>query len=45
MSVPHRSSRLATAEPTAGIIRHVDAGYKKANEVGKQRGVNIPSHV
>ena len=31
-----------TADPATGIFRHVDAGYEKAIEVGKERGVKVP---
>lgn len=35
-------SRVLTSDPGMGIIRHVDAGYEKAAEVAKQKGVRIP---
>jgi len=25
-----------------GVIRHVDAGYEKANQVAKERNVKVP---
>ncbi len=34
--------RVLTADPAMGVIRHVDAGYERAIEVAKERGVNIP---
>ncbi len=37
-----RLQRVLTADPAMGVIRHVDAGYEKADEIAKQRGVNIP---
>jgi len=37
-----RLSRVLTADPGMGIIRHVDAGYEKAREVARTRGVRIP---
>ena len=35
-------SRLLTNDPGMGVIRHVDAGYERAEEVAKERGVRIP---
>ncbi len=37
-----RLERVLTADPAMGIFRHVDAGYEKASEVAKDRGVVIP---
>ncbi|GMR23784.1 MAG: urocanate hydratase [Acidobacteriota bacterium] len=37
-----RLERVLTADPAMGIFRHVDAGYERAVEVGRQRGVKIP---
>jgi urocanate hydratase len=37
-----RLKRVLTTDPGTGIARHVDAGYEKAIEVAKARGVNIP---
>ncbi len=37
-----RLQRVLTADPAMGIIRHVDAGYEKAERMGRERGVNIP---
>lgn len=34
--------RLLTNDPGMGVIRHVDAGYERAEEVAKERGVRIP---
>ncbi|MCO1339454.1 urocanate hydratase [Kocuria polaris] len=33
---------LLTNDPGMGVIRHVDAGYDRANEVAAERGVRIP---
>ncbi|GAB3049973.1 urocanate hydratase [Sediminivirga luteola] len=33
---------LLTNDPAMGVIRHVDAGYEKAQEVAVERGVRIP---
>ncbi|CAG7605627.1 urocanate hydratase [Leucobacter soli] len=35
-------SRLLTNDPGMGVIRHVDAGYERAAEVAKERGVRVP---
>ena len=35
-------SRLLTNDPGMGVIRHVDAGYERAAEVAKDRGVRVP---
>ncbi len=37
-----RLQRVLTADPGLGVARHVDAGYERAVEVAKERGVNIP---
>ena len=37
-----RLERVLTADPAMGIFRHVDAGYERAEEVGRERGVKIP---
>ena len=37
-----RLDRVLTADPATGIFRHVDAGYEKAEEIAKERGVKIP---
>ena len=34
--------RLLTNDPGMGVIRHVDAGYQRADEVAKERGVRVP---
>jgi urocanate hydratase len=35
-------ARVLTNDPGMGIIRHVDAGYERAEEVAQERGVRIP---
>jgi len=35
-------ARLLTNDPGMGVIRHADAGYDRAVEVAKERGVRIP---
>ena len=37
-----RISRVLDADPAMGVIRHVDAGYDRAIEVAKDRGVKVP---
>ena len=37
-----RLERVLTADPAMGIFRHVDAGYHRASEVARERGVRIP---
>lgn len=33
---------VLTNDPGMGVIRHVDAGYDRADEVATERGVRIP---
>lgn len=37
-----RIERVLMSDPGMGVIRHADAGYSKAIEVAKERGVHIP---
>lgn len=37
-----RIERVLISDPGMGVIRHADAGYSRAIEVAKERGVNIP---
>ena len=34
--------RLLTNDPGMGVIRHVDAGYERAVDVARERGVRVP---
>ena len=34
--------RVLTTDPGTGVMRHADAGYERAIEVARQRGVRIP---
>ncbi|RFU40303.1 urocanate hydratase [Actinomadura logoneensis] len=34
--------RVLTNDPGTGVMRHVDAGYERAEEVADERGVRIP---
>ncbi|MFQ5428999.1 MAG: urocanate hydratase [Phycisphaerae bacterium] len=37
-----RLQRVLTADPATGVIRHADAGYDRAWQVARERGVRIP---
>jgi urocanate hydratase len=37
-----RLERVLTCDPGTGVMRHVDAGYPRAIEVARERGVKIP---
>ena len=37
-----RLQRVLTADPGMGVVRHADAGYERAIEVARERGVRIP---
>jgi urocanate hydratase len=37
-----RLERVLTTDPGTGVIRHADAGYERAIEVARDRGVRIP---
>ena len=37
-----RIERTLLSDPAMGVIRHVDAGYERAVEVARERGVKIP---
>ena len=34
--------RVLTNDPGTGVIRHVDAGYDRADEIAEERGVRVP---
>ena len=34
--------RVLTTDPAMGVLRHVDAGYERAIDVARQRGVRVP---
>ena len=38
----HKLERVLTNDPGMGVIRHADAGYERAIEVARERGVRIP---
>ena len=37
-----RLQRVLTADPGTGVMRHADAGYPRALEVARERGVRVP---
>jgi urocanate hydratase len=37
-----RLERVLTTDPGTGVMRHADAGYEKAIEVARERGVKVP---
>jgi urocanate hydratase len=37
-----RLERVLTTDPGMGVLRHADAGYERALEVARQRGLRIP---
>ena len=37
-----RLERVLTTDPGTGVMRHVDAGYEKAIQTARERGVKIP---
>ena len=37
-----RLQRVLTCDPGTGVMRHVDAGYERAIEIARERGVSIP---
>ena len=34
--------RVLTTDPGMGVVRHVDAGYQRAVDVARERGVRVP---
>jgi urocanate hydratase len=34
--------RVLTNDPGMGVIRHVDAGYERADEIAAERSVRVP---
>ncbi len=37
-----RLQRVLTSDPGMGVARHVDAGYERAKEVARERGLDVP---
>lgn len=38
-----RLSRCLTNDPAMGVLRHADAGYERAQDVARERGLDLPS--
>ena len=43
LEMKKRINRVLTNDPGIGVARHVDAGYKKAIEIAKERKLKIPN--
>ncbi|MFL5825164.1 MAG: urocanate hydratase [Thermoleophilaceae bacterium] len=41
-SAAAKLERVLTTDPGTGVMRHADAGYERAGEVARERGVRIP---
>src|SRR5205823_3380102 len=41
-SAAAKLERVLTNDPGTGVMRHADAGYDRALEVARERGVHIP---
>ncbi|HEX6261754.1 MAG TPA: urocanate hydratase [Actinomycetota bacterium] len=37
-----RLERVLTTDPGTGVVRHADAGYERAIEVARERGIRLP---
>jgi urocanate hydratase len=37
-----RLERVLEGDPGMGVVRHVDAGYDKAKDIARTRGVKVP---
>jgi urocanate hydratase len=37
-----RLQRVLTTDPGTGVMRHADAGYERAVQVARERGVRLP---
>jgi urocanate hydratase len=38
----HKLERVLTTDPGTGVMRHADAGYERAIDVARERGVRLP---
>jgi urocanate hydratase len=38
-----RLDRVLTTDPGSGVMRHADAGYERAIDVARERGIQLPS--
>jgi urocanate hydratase len=41
-SAARRLERVLTTDPGTGVMRHVDAGYERAIDVARERGIRVP---
>ncbi len=41
-STRRRLERVLTTDPGMGVVRHVDAGYARAEEVAHEKGIKVP---
>ncbi len=39
-----RLERVLTTDPGMGVVRHADAGYEKALQVARERGIRLPMY-
>ncbi len=39
-----KAERVLTNDPGMGVVRHVDAGYERADEIAAERHIPIPMH-
>jgi len=37
-----RLERVLTTDPGTGVMRHADAGYERAIDVARERGIKLP---
>jgi len=42
MQSASRLERVLTSDPGMGVVRHADAGYDRALDVARDRGVRLP---
>ena len=40
--IQERLNRVLTNDPGTGVMRHADAGYKKAMRIAKERKLKLP---
>jgi len=41
-AMDRRLERVLTTDPGLGVIRHADAGYERAIEVAREKGIRMP---
>jgi len=42
LAAAEKLQRVLTTDPGTGVMRHADAGYERAIEVAKERGIDLP---